>query len=160
MWGANETDRTHKSFDNAKRCCPRSGNTARSTMEPEMLHFGLALLPRCPQASQTLTSTPPPPPPPPTSPFSYCHLHLHSGPFQWWEAFISAARQDADMERAALLQRTMYLSERMRARGHIWDLHDQQAFFPDPTQDPRPGNSRGINRQQPSWAAMLLFEEE
>lgn len=61
--------------------------------------------------------------PPQLPPYlSDCHLHLHSGPFQWWEAFISAARQDADMERAALLQRTMYLLEHMQARGHIWGL--------------------------------------
>lgn len=50
---------------------------------------------------------------------SYCHLDLHSGPFQWWQAFISAVRQDADMERAAVLQRTMSFSEHMQARGNI-----------------------------------------
>lgn len=91
---------------------------------------------------------------------SYCHLHLHSGAFQGWEAFISAARQDADMERAALLQRTMYLSERMQARGHIWDLHNQKVFFPDPTWDLRPENSQGINRRHPSLVAKPLFEGE
>ena len=72
----------------------------------------------------------PPPSFPPQLPLDlpYCHLHLHSGPFQWWEAFISAARQDADMERAAVLQRTLHLSEHMQARVHIWDLNNQKAF--------------------------------
>lgn len=44
------------------------------------------------------------------------------------EAFIFTARQDADMERAALLQRATGLSESMQVRNHIWDLHTQKEF--------------------------------
>lgn len=80
---------------------------------------------------------------------SYCHLHLHSGILQWQEAFISAAKPGADIERAALLQRTVYLSEHMHARGAVSETCATKKPSPRPH---RRSEARGLSGYQ--WTAV------
>lgn len=92
----------------SQRCCVWTLLCSFTAHRP--LKFSLLPLPSL--ISRCLTVT-----------YAYTVGHCSGG-----EAFIFTARQDADTERAALLQRTTGLSESMQVRTHIWDLHTQKEF--------------------------------
>lgn len=135
--------------------CPRWGKTAQSAWEPEMLHLDLL----CPFAAHRLHKLSLLPLLPPYLPvllsltLTHWAISVVGGFYLYSQARCRHGEGCSAPEDYRLVR--VYASERPHLRPA-----QPESLFPDPTQDLRPENSQGINRQQPSSVAMPLFEGE